>query len=88
MQEKKLYIIAMIGALICFTGDILLGFFIDDDRVCRGLYLLILCNNGDWHVENPDLLQMDHSCIAPVTVSSSLSDIWQDERAHGIKLQQ
>ena len=27
MQEKKLYIIAMIGALICFTGDILLGFF-------------------------------------------------------------
>ena len=32
MQEKKLYIIAMIGALICFTGDILLGFFIDDDK--------------------------------------------------------
>lgn len=27
MQEKKLYIIALIGALICFTGDILLGFF-------------------------------------------------------------
>ena len=27
MQEKKLYIIAMIGALICFTGEILLGFF-------------------------------------------------------------
>jgi hypothetical protein len=27
MQEKILYIIAMIGALICFTGDILLGFF-------------------------------------------------------------
>ena len=27
MQEKKLYIIAMIGALSCFTGDILLGFF-------------------------------------------------------------
>lgn len=27
MQEKKLYIIALIGALICLTGDILLGFF-------------------------------------------------------------
>ena len=27
MQEKKLYIIAMIGALVCFTGDSLLGFF-------------------------------------------------------------
>ena len=27
MKEKKLYMIAIVGAIICFIGDNLLGFF-------------------------------------------------------------
>lgn len=44
MQEKKLYIIAMIGALICFTGDILLGFFTPaSDFMNKYVAIMFIC---------------------------------------------
>ena len=51
MTEKKLYVVAMIGAVICFIGDNLLGFF--TPAADFGSKLLCINFSYEWANANP-----------------------------------
>ena len=51
MKEKKLYMIAIVGAIICFIGDNLLGFF--TPAADFGNKLLCVNFSYDWSEVNP-----------------------------------
>ncbi len=50
MSEKKLYVIAIIGAVICFIGDNLLGYFVP----APGFGNVLLCINFSYDWANVD----------------------------------
>ena len=51
MSEKKLYLVAIVGAIICFVGDNLLGYFVPSADF--GNKLLCINFSYDWANVNP-----------------------------------
>ena len=51
MKEKKLYILAILGAIICFVGDNLLGYYVPADDF--GNKLLCINFSYEWAKVNP-----------------------------------
>lgn len=51
MKEKKLYLIAILGAIICFIGDNLIGFFMPAEDF--GSKLLCINFSYEWTLVNP-----------------------------------
>ena len=51
MSEKKLYLIAIVGAIICFVGDNLLGYFVPTADF--GNKLMCINFSYDWANVNP-----------------------------------
>ncbi len=60
MTEKRLYVVAIIGAIICFIGDNLLGFFAPSSDF--GSKLLCINFSYEWADANPIRFLMAGAC--------------------------
>ena len=60
MTEKRLYVVAIIGAIICFIGDNLLGFFVPSSDF--GSKLLCINFSYEWADANPIRFLMAGAC--------------------------